>query len=82
MQRPEGARDYYSQFPRFSRDCAAAHSGPELASCVPDSQLAQDLARELLSEQFELARCESRAFTAAGSCAGYAGSVTIGLARR
>ncbi len=79
MKGPDLSCSRDSEFSIFSREYAPAHSGPELATCVPDSRLAQELARELLTEQFELSRFETHAVS---SMAGIAGGIMIGLARR
>jgi len=76
MKRPDLSREGYSDFSAFARGCAPAHSGPELADCVPYPGPAQDLARELLSDQFELTH------SAPPSSSGMAMGFTIGLARR
>jgi hypothetical protein len=78
MKRPDISRDRYFTFTSFAGECSPAHSGPELATCVPDPALAQDLARQLLSDQFELTR---NSFTS-NSGAPALGGFTIGLARR
>ncbi len=69
-------RDSYSDSPALTPTLFPAHSGPELASCVPDPGLAQELARELLSNTFELTQCNSYVSS------GMSGGFTIGLARR
>ena len=78
MKRPDLSRDIYSGFDALAHVCDSAHSGPELASSVPHPALAQNLAKELLSDQFELTR------SAFSSNLGGAlsGGFTIGLARR
>jgi hypothetical protein len=70
------SRDSYSDSPVLTPALSPVHSGPELASCVPDSRLAQLLAQELLSNNFELTRCNNHASS------GIAVGFTIGLARR
>ncbi len=74
-ERSSMSRNSYS--PSFV-ECAPAHSGPELASSVPYPRLAQELARELLADHFELARTNVQAHS---TYAGFADGV-IGLARR
>jgi hypothetical protein len=69
-------RDSYSESPALTPALSPAHSGPELASYVPDSDLAQRLAQELLSNTFELTQCNNHA--SSGMAVGF----TIGLARR
>ena len=55
------SRDSYSDSTALTAELYPAHSGPELASCVPDPGLAQELARELLSNNFELTQRDSSA---------------------
>lgn len=76
MKRPDLSRDQYSESGSWAMHPALAHSGPELASCLPYPGPAQDLALELLTDQFELTR------TAPPSSSGMAMGFTIGLARR
>lgn len=78
MKRPDMSRDRYSNFIALSVEFSPAHSGPELATCVPDPALAQDLARQLLSDQFELTRNSFASNSGAPALGGF----TIGLARR
>jgi hypothetical protein len=70
------SRDSYSDSPALTPELSPAHSGPELARCVPDPGLAQELARELLSNTFELTQCNS--YVSSGMAVGF----TIRLARR
>jgi hypothetical protein len=70
------SRDSYSDSPALTPELSPAHSGPELASYVPDSRLAQQLAQELLSNTFEITQCNNHA--SSGMAVGF----TIGLARR
>ena len=70
------SHDSCSDFAALTPELSPAHSGPELASCVPDPGLAQELARELLSNTFELTQCNSYVSS------GMSGGFTIGLARR
>ena len=79
MKYPDLSRNLYSESPAFVQGYAPAHSGPELASCVPYPGLAQELARELLTEQFELTH---KASFAPHSSSGMAADFTIGLVRR
>ncbi len=69
-------RDSYSDSPALTPALSPAHSGPELASYVPDSRLAQQLAQELLSNTFELTQRNNH--TSSGMAVGF----TIGLDRR
>jgi hypothetical protein len=73
------SRDDYSESPALTAEFMPAHSGPELASCVPDPKLAQELARTLLSDSFELTHSNH---AMSSSYAGFGGSFTIGLVRR
>jgi hypothetical protein len=70
------SRDSYTDSTALTPELYPAHSGPELASCVPDPGLAQELARELLTNTFELTRFNNN--TSCGMAIGF----TIGLARR
>ena len=74
--------DSYSDATALSPELYPAHSGPELASCVPNSGLAQELARELLANNFELTRTRDDSCYAAQSSSGMTVGFTIGLARR
>jgi hypothetical protein len=76
------SRDSYSDSPALTPELYPAHSGPELASCVPDPGLAQDLARELVANNFELTQTLDANCYAAHSSSGSAIGFTIGLARR
>jgi len=78
MKRPDLSRDRHSDFTALAVEFSPAHSGPELATCVPYPALAQDLARTLLSDQFELT---SNLFVSNPGVQA-SGSFTIGLARR
>ena len=75
-------RDSYSDSPALTPALYPAHSGPELASCVPDPGLAQQLAQELLSNTFELTRIADDAHCHTHASSGMAIGFTIGLARR
>lgn len=56
-----------------------AHSGPELATSLPNAASAQDLARTLLTDSIELQRIDSYA---SSTYSLYGGGFSIGLARR
>jgi hypothetical protein len=75
-------RDSYSDSTALTPELCPAHSGPELASCVPDSRLAQELAGELLANTFELTRIRDDSCYAAQSSSGMPIGFTIGLTRR
>jgi hypothetical protein len=81
MKDPGLSRESYSDATALSAALSPAHSGPELASCVPDPGLAQELARELLADHFELTQFNTHANSAHASSGMNAG-FTIGLARR
>jgi hypothetical protein len=76
------SRDSYSDSTALTPELYPAHSGPELASCVPDPGRAQELARELLANTFELTRTRDDSCYAAQSSSGMTIGFTIGLARR
>jgi hypothetical protein len=76
------SRNSYSDSPALTPGFYPAHSGPELASCVPDPGLAQELASELLANNFELTRTSDDSCCAAQSSSGMAICFMIGLARR
>jgi len=77
MKRPDVSSDCYSDFTALTCGLYPAHSGPELALCVPQPGLAQELARTLLTEHVELTHNSFPTY--AGPAAG---GMTIGLARR
>ena len=81
MNAPDLSRESYSDATALSAALDPAHSGPELASCVPDPMLAQELAQELLADHFELTRFNTYANTSHSS-SGMNVGFTIGLARR
>jgi hypothetical protein len=86
MKRPDLSRDRYSDGSSWAMSSALtavfspAHSGPELATCVPEPSLAQDLARTLLNDRFELTHYAAPSTTHATS--GIPAGFSIGLARR
>ena len=78
MKHPDLSHEHYSEFTALAVEFSPAHSGPELASCVPHPALAQNLARTLLSDQFELTRNSFVSNPGVQASGGF----TIGLARR
>ncbi len=76
------SRDSYSDSMALTPELSPVHSGPELATCVPDPGLAQELARELLTNTFELTRIASDARYTTNATSGMTVGFTIGLARR
>ena len=79
MKSPGMSHNSYSEATALCATLNAAHSGPELATLVPDPQLAQELARTLLTDSFELTHSQPTHYATHG---GFGGGMTIGLARR